>query len=114
MVIRASSATPSVLRWARERAGLSLEAAAGAIGRTAEVLAAWESGDAAPTYRQLADLAHRVYKRPVAVFFFPSPPTEAVIASEFRTLPESEREGFAPDTLFALREARAWQMSAPD
>ena len=112
MVIRASSANPHVLRWARIRAGLTIEAAAEAIGRDADALEAWESGTQSPTYRQLSDLAQRVYKRPIAVFFFPAPPHEESIVSEFRTLPEAEREQLEPDTLFALREARAWQLSA--
>lgn len=114
MVVRASSANPQVLRWARLRAGMSIEAAAKAIGREAQALEAWESGSQSPTYRQLADLAQRVYKRPVAVFFFPAPPEEEQIASDFRTLPDAQRDELEPDTLFALREARAWQLSAPE
>ena len=113
MVIRASSVNPQVLQWARTRAGLTIEAAANAVGRSVDALIAWENGTESPTYRQLSDLAQRVYKRPIAVFFFPAPPDEEPIASEFRTLPESDREQLEPDTLFALREARAWQLSAP-
>ncbi len=114
MVLRATSVNPKVLQWARVRAGLTVVDAAEAIGRSAEALEAWENGSETPTYRQLADLAQRVYRRPLAVFFFPSPPTEESIASEFRTLPDSERERLEPDTLFALRDARAWQLSAKD
>lgn len=113
MVIRANSANPEVLRWARERTGLSVEAAAEAIGQSAEALRAWENGTKVPTYRQLSDLAHRVYKRPLAVFFFPEPPTEAPLSSQFRTLPQSELDALEPDTLYALRDARAWQLAIP-
>jgi Zn-dependent peptidase ImmA (M78 family)/transcriptional regulator with XRE-family HTH domain len=102
-----------ILRWARERAGLSIDAAASAIGRPGEALRSWEEGESTPTYRQLADLAHRVYKRPIAVFFFPEPPQEAPITSRFRTLPDSEREALDPDTLYALRDARALQLAIP-
>jgi len=114
MVVRASCANPQILRWARVRAGLTIEAASKAIGREPDVLESWELGSSSPTYRQLADLAQRVYHRPLAVFFFPTPPDEKQISSEFRTLPDADREALEPDTLFALREARAWQLSAPD
>ena len=114
MVTRATSANPTILRWARERAGLSIEDAAHAVNRPAESVRAWEEGQAAPTYRQLADLAHRVYKRPIAVFFFPEPPQEARITSQFRTLPQSEIEAMEPDTLYALRDARAMQLAIPE
>ena len=101
---------PRVLQWARDRIGLSLVDAASSVGRPVEVLAAWEEGSQAPTFRQLEALA-RVYRRPVAVFFFPEPPREPELRSEFRTLPEPDFEGLDPDTRIALREGLAWQQS---
>jgi Zn-dependent peptidase ImmA (M78 family) len=114
MTVRASAVNPSILRWARERAGLSITQVAEALGRSAESIAAWESGEQAPTYRQLEILARGLYKRPLAVFFFPQPPAEKEITTEFRTLPESESARLETDTLFALREARAWQLALPE
>ncbi|MGA2631632.1 MAG: helix-turn-helix transcriptional regulator, partial [Terriglobia bacterium] len=102
---------PDVLRWARERAGLSLPAVAARIKKGEEVVADWETGSESPTFRQLEELADRVYKRPVAIFFFPNPPSEEDARSQFRTLPESEIDTLAPDTRFALREALAFQES---
>lgn len=99
-----------VLRWARERAGYSIDEAAEATGRAPDELGAWEAGESAPTYRQLEKLA-ATYKRPVAVFFFPEPPSEPEVTSEFRTLPESDLERLEPDTRFAIRETRAYQES---
>lgn len=107
---RATAMNPRVLMWARERIGLTIQDAARHVGRPAEVVTAWEAGEAAPTFRQLEALA-RAFKRPVAVFFFPDPPEEPDPRTEFRTLPESEFEAFAPDTLLALREGHAWQAS---
>lgn len=44
---------PSLLLWARERAGLSLDEAAQKFKRIAE----WEAGASAPTYPQLEQLS---------------------------------------------------------
>jgi Zn-dependent peptidase ImmA (M78 family)/transcriptional regulator with XRE-family HTH domain len=102
---RATAVNPSVLRWARERAGLSLPEVAVRVNKDAAIIANWEAGTEAPTFNQLEDLAARLYKRPVALFFFPNPPDEEDARSQFRTLPESERDALAPDTRYALREA---------
>lgn len=113
LMVRTVSVNPGVLQWAREKAGLTIDQAASASGQSSHVLSTWESGEAAPTYRQLEDLAYKVYKRPLAIFFFPEPPAERRVASEFRTLPDTERERLSADTLFAIRQARAWQLSIP-
>lgn len=34
----------------------------------------WENGSAFPTYRQLEKLAHKVFRLPLEVFFYPEPP----------------------------------------
>jgi Zn-dependent peptidase ImmA (M78 family) len=111
MATRATALNPAVLRWAREQIGLSVEDAASRISKAPEDLQAWENGEAYPTFNQLESLAERVYKRPVALFFLPAPPAEPPPTSEFRTLPELERESLEPDTLLALREARAFRES---
>jgi len=61
--------TPALITWARDRAGLSLSDAEERFRK----IAAWESGEAGPTYPQLEALAD-AFKVPVAVFFFPEPP----------------------------------------
>ena len=112
MVTRATALNPVVLRWARQQTGLSVEDAAARIAKSGRDLASWEAGERFPTYNQLEALAERVYRRPVALFFLPSPPDESPPASDFRTLPDPERESLEPDTLLALREARALRESA--
>jgi Zn-dependent peptidase ImmA (M78 family)/transcriptional regulator with XRE-family HTH domain len=114
MTIRAKAANPAVLRWARERAGLTVQQVADTLDRHPDDITAWEAGELAPTFRQLEKLARSIYKRPVAVFFFPIPPAEAEITSEFRTMPSSEIQKLEADTRFALRQARAWQLNIPD
>jgi Zn-dependent peptidase ImmA (M78 family)/transcriptional regulator with XRE-family HTH domain len=102
---------PTILKWARERAGYSIEQAAELAGRQPEVLGRWESGDAAPTYVQLETLAYKIYKRPIALFFFPDPPDEREPAQEFRTLPDFEIDDLSPDTRLKVRQALALQIS---
>ncbi len=107
-----------VLHWARERAGYSLVDVARRLKKDESLIELWESGAAAPSLPQLEKLAYELYKRPLAIFFFPSPPDEDRPEKAFRTLPQSEIEFFRPDTLFALREAYTMQLSlrelAPD
>ena len=111
MVTRATAVNPRVLRWSRERMGLTVEDVATRLRRKPEEIVAWEAGHKAPTYRQLEELAGRLYKRPLAIFFFPEPPEEEDLRAEFRTLPAPEFDELLPDTRFAIREARARQQS---
>jgi len=42
------------------------------------VIEGWEAGASAPTYPQLEALAYKVYKHPLALFFFPEPPEDSL------------------------------------
>jgi len=102
---------PTVLRWARESQGYSVEDVALHLKRDSAEIIAWESGETAPTYAQLEILAYSLYKRPLAVFFLPAPPTEPSLKHEFRTLPDIELDQLAADTRYQLRVAHAFQLS---
>jgi len=102
---------PSVLKWAREQAGYSIDDIASKINKDVEILKAWESGQLAPTYSQLEILAYSLYKRPLAVFFLPHPPKEPDLKKVFRTLPDFEYNKFEADTRYALRCAEARQIN---
>lgn len=106
-----SGLNPEILRWAREKAGFTLEEIAQSFRKDDSVISSWESGEAAPTYNQLEKLAYSLYKRPIALFFFPSPPDEPDPGKSFRTLPDLEIENLHPDTLLAVREAKAMQLT---
>jgi Zn-dependent peptidase ImmA (M78 family)/DNA-binding transcriptional regulator YiaG len=106
--------TGSVLRWARETSGLSKEDVAHKLKRktiTAETIEAWERGEGAPTYAQLESLAYDVYKRPLALFFFPAPPEEKTPRQAFRTLPDQEIQKISPRLRYLLRRAQARQIN---
>jgi Zn-dependent peptidase ImmA (M78 family) len=98
--------TPRVIRWARERAGFSVEEASETFAK----IAAWEAGAAFPTYPQLEQLAD-TFKLPIAVFFFPEPPDLPPISESFRTLPAEEFAQIPRRVQFLLRKASALQLN---
>src|SRR5215211_7313100 len=63
----------AVLRWARERASLSLDEAARKVAKTPDDIEAWEQGHRVPTVRQ-ARLLAGAYGRPFLEFFLDEPP----------------------------------------
>ena len=102
---------PKLLKWARETSGYSIEKVASALKKEPESIRAWEAGTELPTYRQLEKLAYQLYKRPMALFFFPEPPDETQPSMSFRTLPKNEIDELYSDTLITLRKARAMQLA---
>lgn len=101
---------PQVLKWAREKSGYSIDQVAAILKKSLESLEAWETGDESPTYAQLEKIAYQIYKRPIALFFFPEPPEEIEPTKSFRTLPEEELRALGPDTRLAVRQAKAMQL----
>ena len=115
MTMRAQNINPSILVWARETAGLSIDQAAAKIGlssskktRAAKKLADFEEGQTKPTRSQLSKLA-TVYRRPLSVFYLNEPPRKGDRGADFRTLPVpfSARDDALLDAL--LRDVRARQ-----
>ena len=102
---------PAILTWARESANLLEEDVALKMKKSREVIEEWEKGDSSPTYLQLETLAYKIYKRPVAIFFFPEPPEELTPKKSFRTLPKSEAEELGPRFLQVFRRGQAMQIN---
>lgn len=102
---------PEIFRWARKTVGLSVINVADMLKRQPEEVEAWEDGTAAPTYPQLEKLAYQIYKRPLAVFFLPSPPEENLPQREFRTLPDADLQTLQRDTYLHIRRAYAYQLA---
>lgn len=101
---------PEILRWARKSVGLTVTDVADMLKRHPEEIEAWEDGRGAPTYPQLEKLAYQIYKRPLAIFFLPSPPEEMLPQREFRTLPDADMQTLARDTYLHIRRAHAYQI----
>ena len=102
---------PDVLRWARETLRLSQEEVAQRMNKKLSDIEAWERGEASPTYIQLESLAYEIYKRPIALFFFPDVPEEEAVERTFRTLPEQELQRMPSRILYLLRRARVFQLN---
>lgn len=98
--------TPAVVRWARERAGYSMDDAV----RHFKKIAAWEAGEALPTYVQVEQMAER-FKIPVAVFFFPKPPAVPPIEQSFRTLTAADFAAIPRTVRLFLRRGQAMQLN---
>jgi len=98
---------PSVLQWARESMGLTVDEVAKRLRLTTATVTAWESGNARPTLRHLEELSTYL-KRPLAAFFLPKPPEDLPLPTDFRSLPAGKKP-FSEKTRLALRRARRLQ-----
>jgi Zn-dependent peptidase ImmA (M78 family) len=100
------------LKWARESANISLEEVAYRMKKDTAIVEDWESeGGESPTYIQLEKLSYEIYKRPIAIFFFPEPPEEVDPKGSFRTLPASELDDLPSTFLKLFRDAQAMQIN---
>jgi len=104
-----------VLRWAREKAGLSLEDAAARanIGskqglEPAHRLAEMESGNEPVSHNQLKALAG-LYRRPLLTFYLPKPPAADAAIPDFRTLADAPLREKSPNLETLLRRLQARQ-----
>ena len=99
---------PEVFRWARESAGLDLDAAAHAIGIVPGSLIAIERGEKEPSRATLAHMA-KVYRRSLLALYLPAPPRKGDRGEDFRTV-AAEWTVEAEATIDALvRDLRARQ-----
>ncbi len=106
-----------ILKWARESAGLTIDEVVQKMNSrriTYEVIKLWEQDYNTPSYSQLERLAYEVYKRPLAIFFFPEPPKEITAKQSFRTLPEYEIQRMPVKMRFLLRKAQSFQLNLYD
>ncbi len=110
---------PAILIWARETAGLDLDAAARKISLNAarglsggERLAALESGEDRPSAALLKRMSQQ-YHRPLLTFYMPTVPQPAELGQDFRTLPD---QGDPSNILLAtlLRDVKARQSLVRD
>lgn len=100
-----------VLVWARTSLRLSVYDVAQRLGRDVQEIESWEAGMTSPTYPQLERLAHDVYKRPIAVFFFPTVPEEETPKTEFRTLPDAVVNELPSEIIKLYRKAKLYQLN---
>ena len=97
-----------LFRWARETAGLDLDAAAKTLGIKAPKLESIEDGETEPSQPQLLNMA-KVYRRPLVTFYLEKPPERGERGEDFRTLPPDRT--LADDAVLdaLIRDVRARQ-----
>jgi len=99
---------PALLRWARKTAGLDIPTVAKRLQETEERLRAWESGTESPTIAKMRRLSG-IYKRPLAVFYLPEPPTGFSALKDFRRLPQGHPKSYSAKLLYLIRRAQERQ-----
>lgn len=97
---------PSLLEWASERSGKSLDD----LSRTFPRVSMWISGDAQPTLKQLERFA-RATNSPVGLLMLPAPPELPLPVPDFRTLSDATSTPASPDlldTIYLCEERQEW------
>jgi Zn-dependent peptidase ImmA (M78 family) len=97
---------PDMIQWARERAGLPVQALASRFPK----LEAWERGEARPKLKQLEAFA-KATRVPIGYLFLPEPPEERLPIPDFRTVSSAGLERPSPDlldTIYAMQGRQAW------
>lgn len=102
-----------VLHWARVSLNIPLEVAASKLGVTHEALEDWERDGAQLRLTEIETLA-RVYRRPSAVFFLRSAPSEPPLPHDHRTVPSQSRHQLGPKSILAVRLAQRIQSEAQE
>lgn len=105
-----SGVNGEILRWAREFYNMNAENAAKAIGVDVERYCNWEAGTDHPTYAKLRKISE-VFRKPSAVFFFPTPPQLPPIKGDLRTLPDDVINRFSKNVIIQFEKAKVYQMS---
>lgn len=97
---------PKLLRWARERAGLTCED----LERKFPHLADWERETAQPTLKQLEAFA-KTTRAPIGYLFLLEPPVETVPIPDYRTSGNTRIGRPSPDlldTLYVCQQRQEW------
>ena len=100
------AASPGVLRWARERAGLSVADLQGRFPKLAE----WEAETIRPTMGELERFA-KATRAPFGFFFLPEPPEMPLPFADFRRVEHRRPQGVSPelmDTIHLMGRRQAW------
>ena len=101
--------TPSVIKWAREKALYSVETAAKKIRANASDLKKWEKGTGHPSLAKARKMSE-VYRRPLASFYLPEPPKDFSLLKDFRTVAGRSPQ-YSTALVFLMRqiqERQAW------
>jgi len=111
---------PQIMIWAREKAGLSVNDAAHALGfkdardRTAaERLQIMEAGEVDPSHSVLLSMS-RIYHRSLLVFYLSEPPRTGDRGEDFRRVPGDDAPEYDPTLDALIRDIRGRQSLVKD
>jgi len=97
---------PELLDWARERAGLSVDAVVQRLPK----FVLWERREVQPTLRQLEQFARLTYT-PIGYLFLQAPPDERLPIPDFRTVSDTGVVRPSPDlldTVYICQQRQEW------
>lgn len=97
---------PELVRWARERAGLTVQDLSASFPK----LNRWETGEEKPTLIQVEHFAKAVHA-PIGFLFLPKPPVESIPIPDFRTAGNVHRMHPTPDlleTIYICQQRQEW------
>lgn len=94
---------PKLLRWARERAGLSLAGLSDRLHLPAERVTSWEEGKARPTIGQAQKLAN-LTQTPFGYLYLNDPPLETLPIPDLRTVGSGTPAEVSSDLRDVVRE----------
>lgn len=97
---------PELLTWARERAGVAMDALADRFPK----LEAWERGAVKPTLKQLEKFATATHT-PIGFLFLQEPPVESIPIPDFRTIRNKRIHRPSPDLLdmiYVCQQRQEW------
>lgn len=102
-----------VLAWARTSLSIPMEEAASSLKVDSETLESWEHDGVHLRLTEIEEIA-RVYRRPSAVFFLKTVPSEPSLPSDHRTLPSQTQHKLGQKSILAIRFAQRVQEEARD
>ena len=104
MTVRVS-VQPVLLRWAIDRAGISLGSLRGESVKDADL---WIAGKKEPTLKQLQDFAKKV-RVPIGYLFLDKPPVEKIPVPDYRTFDDNRPARLSPDLIDTLHDMQRRQ-----
>jgi Zn-dependent peptidase ImmA (M78 family)/transcriptional regulator with XRE-family HTH domain len=100
--------TSGVLRWARARAGATVDAVASRLKVSADDVESWEDGRSLPSFAKARDLA-RFLGVPLGYLYLDQPPAETLSTLDLRRLGHELAEELGADFLAVYHDAKAKQ-----
>ena len=100
----------TMLRWAIERAQISIDTLSSKLSVKREKVEKWLNGEARPTFKQAQALAKKLHI-PFGYLFLSEPPKEEIPFPDFRTIknkPTYHQSAYLMELLYDLERKQQW------